>query len=92
MKNCKSCGTELEMVVKPFVCDMTGMVYDTEIKNCGKCTNDYSHLPSHIQRKLEDLDYLESAGMALGLHDKILAARHLIDKEIESWSKISTKC
>ncbi len=92
MKNCKSCGNELEMVAKPFTCDMTGMVYDAKVKDCGKCSKDYSHLPANLQKKLEDLDYLEATSMALGLQDKILYARQLLNIEIESWSKIPTKC
>ncbi len=87
MKNCKSCGNELEMVAKPFTCDMTVMVYDAKVKDCGKCNRNYSHLPTHLQKKLEDLDYLEATSMALGLQDKIFYARQILNKEIQEFKK-----
>lgn len=86
--NCKSCGNELEMVVKPFTCDLTGMEYDASFGECdcenlGERMSSYSELPANIKKKLEDLEELEKTNMALGLHDKISAARYLIRKEID---------
>ncbi len=45
----------------------------------------YVNLPDSIVNKLRDLDELEKTCVALGLHDKIIAARHLLDLEIKSF-------
>jgi hypothetical protein len=43
--------------------------------------------PPHIQRKLDQLEELESMNAALGLSDKIASVRHLIAKDIEEEAK-----
>jgi len=84
---CKSCGTGTNMVV-PFTCDLTGMRYDSAISNCGcKKENKYSHLPERLQKKIKELDNLEKACTALGIHDKISSARFVLNSEIEAFEK-----
>jgi len=43
--------------------------------------------PAHIQRKLDQLEELESMNAALGLSDKIASVRELIAREIEEEAK-----
>ena len=54
-RNCKKCGDELEMVVKPFTCDLTGMSYDANFGSCdcddlGERMSSYAELPAHIKK------------------------------------------
>ena len=43
--------------------------------------------PPHIQKKIDQLEELESMNAALGLCDKISSVRHLIAREIEEEAK-----
>jgi hypothetical protein len=47
----------------------------------------YVQLPDNIVNKLRDLEELDKTCVALGLQDKILAARHLLDIEIKDFLK-----